>query len=141
LRKSAKISSKYFHKNSPFFHIFDKFCFFVINLRKSQQLLTFAEIFVIFSHIFARNSCDNAKIICQMLPLEQPSLPSELQAPLSLLLSFNHHFLASSPLSFSMFSIGAKLAIYDVPDSPFPNRSPQVKETAKNEYLDRNTAV
>jgi hypothetical protein len=30
-----------------------------------------------------------------------------------------------------MFSIGAKLAIYDVPGSPFPRRCPQVKETAK----------
>jgi hypothetical protein len=66
-----------------------------------------------------------------MLALEQPSLPSELQAPLSLLLSFNHKFLTSSPLPYIVFSIGAKLAINDVPDSPFPNRSPQVKETAK----------
>ncbi len=67
-----------------------------------------------------------------MLQLEQPSLPSELLAPLSLLLTFNLQFLASSPFSGMMFSIGAKLAIYDVPDAPFSRRCPQVKETVKN---------
>jgi hypothetical protein len=57
LRKSAKISSKYSHKNSPFVsHVVGKFCFFVISLKKSQHLLIFAAIFVILSNIFASSN-------------------------------------------------------------------------------------
>jgi hypothetical protein len=48
LRKSAEVSchQNIFTKVVPLFHIADKFCIFIINVRKSQHLLISVKVFV-----------------------------------------------------------------------------------------------
>ncbi len=65
------LSSKYFHKNG---HDAGEVCLFVINLRKSQHMLKFTKIVVIFEY-FRKQFSQNAKMIFAKIQKRKFSLP------------------------------------------------------------------